>query len=75
MAKERDAREKTDASALWMGWIGVIAGVISFIYAPFLFGSVAVILGLITAFSKANTLGWWAIGLGIVGAITNWWFY
>ena len=67
--KERD--QVKDTSALWMGWIGVAAGIVSFFYAPFLFGAAAVILGLITVFSKANGLGWWAIVLGIVGAFLN----
>lgn len=78
MAETRDTgireEEKNDTSALWMGWIGIVAGIISFFYAPLLFGGAAVVLGLITVFSKANTLGWWAIGLGIVGAAVNWFF-
>ncbi|TFE23497.1 C4-dicarboxylate ABC transporter [Cohnella luojiensis] len=60
---------------MWMAWIGIAAGIIAFFAAPLFFGCVAVVLGLITVFSKANILGWWAIGLGIVGAVANWWFY
>ena len=60
-----------DTSAHLMGWIGVIAGIISFFYAPVLFGGIAIVLGLITVFSRANSLGWWAIVLGIVGSVLN----
>lgn len=73
MAEE--IRERQDSSAKWIGWIGIIAGILSFFYAPLLFGGAAVILGIITLFSKANGVGWWAIGLGVVGALANYWFY
>lgn len=69
MAEE--IREREDSSAKWMGWLGIIAGIVSFFYAPFLFGGAAIILGLITAFSKANGLGWWAVVLGVIGAALN----
>ncbi len=75
MAVNEKGQEKTDASALWIAWIGIAAGIIAFFFAPLFFGSVAVVLGIIAAFSKANNLGWWAIGLGIVGMVANWWFY
>ncbi len=29
VAKEKE-RDNTDSSALWMGWIGIIAGIIAF---------------------------------------------
>ncbi|ALS22361.1 MULTISPECIES: hypothetical protein [Paenibacillus] len=74
VAKEKE-RDNTDSSALWMGWIGIIAGIIAFFFSPVLFGCAAIILGLITVFSQANNLGWWAIGLGLVGAAANMWLY
>lgn len=46
-----------------------------FFFSPVLFGCAAIILGLITVFSQANNLGWWAIGLGLVGAAANMWLY
>jgi hypothetical protein len=77
MADVRDGRgeEGQDTSALWMGWIGIAAGIVAFFYSPFLFGGAAVILGVITLFSRANTLGWWAIGLGIVGMVVRWFYH
>ncbi|MED0676557.1 hypothetical protein [Aneurinibacillus thermoaerophilus] len=80
MDEVKETREETreeetrDTSALWLGWIGIVAGIVAFFYAPLLFGGAAVILGLITVFSKANTLGWWAIGLGVVGIIVQWFY-
>ncbi|WP_229683110.1 hypothetical protein [Virgibacillus oceani] len=70
MAEVMDDRR--DNSALWMGWIGIAAGIISFFTMPVLFGIVAIVLGLITAFSKANALGWWAIIIGAAGIIVHW---
>jgi hypothetical protein len=77
MADERDVRSegRQDGSALWMGWIGIAAGIVAFFYSPFLFGGAAIILGVITLFSRANTLGWWSIGLGIVGMIVRWFYH
>ncbi|MCG3420037.1 hypothetical protein [Oceanobacillus jordanicus] len=45
---------KNDTSALWMGWIGIVAGVISFFAFPLILGAIAIILGIITACSKAK---------------------
>ncbi|GGJ96372.1 hypothetical protein GCM10007063_18510 [Lentibacillus kapialis] len=63
---------RNDTSALWMGWIGIVAGVISFFTLPLIFGIAAVILGIITVNSTAKTLGWWSIGVGVAGILVYW---
>lgn len=66
------AERKNDTSALWMGWIGIVAGVISFFALPLILGAVAIILGIITACSKAKALGWWSIAIGVAGFLVHW---
>lgn len=73
MAEE--IRERNDRSARWMGWMALAAGVLGFFFAPFLLGAAAVILGLITVFSQANNLGWFAIGIGVLAMAVNGWGY
>lgn len=58
MAEKEKGRDRIDASAFWMAWVGIAAGIIAFFFAPLFFGCVAVVLGLIAVFSKANNLGW-----------------
>ncbi|MFM1653825.1 hypothetical protein ACI7RC_17225 [Brevibacillus sp. B_LB10_24] len=72
-----DAKERRDVDtwALWTGWIGIVAGILAFLWSPFLFGAIGVILGIITLFSPAKTLAWWAIVLGVVGGIAHGFFY
>lgn len=64
--------KRNDTSALWMGWIGIAAGIISFFILPFILGAVAIILGIITVNSKAKALGWWSIGIGVAGIMIHW---
>lgn len=66
-AKERGQ----DKSAIWMGVLGMVSGILSLFYAPFLFGGFALIMGVVTVYSKANAIGWWAILLGVVGPFIN----
>jgi uncharacterized protein YqhQ len=75
MAEENEKlQDKTDTTTIWMGWIGIISGIISFFFAPLLFGCLAVVLGIFSIFSQGNYVGWSAIGLGITGTIASLWF-
>ncbi|WP_134705062.1 C4-dicarboxylate ABC transporter [Ammoniphilus sp. YIM 78166] len=64
-----------DSSGQWMGWLGITLGAIAFMWWPFLMGGAAIVLGAITLFSKAKTLGYWSIGLGVLGMFFNGWIY
>ena len=76
MAEAREGeRVREDTSARWIGWIGIVAGIMAFFFVPLLFGGAAVVLGVDYVFSQANTLGWWSAALGIVAMIANWWLY
>lgn len=65
-------KREIDTSALWMNWIGNMPGVISFFILPLLFGGAAIILGIITLFSKTNDFGWWSMVLGFTSIIVHW---
>ena len=53
MAEAREGeRVREDTSARWIGWIGIVAGIMAFFFAPLLFGGAAVVLGLITYLVK-----------------------
>lgn len=43
--------------ATWLGWVGIVAGIISFLAMPVFWVVAAIILGIITVFFK-RTLGW-----------------
>ncbi len=64
--------ERNDMSALWMGWIGVIAGILSFFTLPIILGVAAIVLGIITVNSRAKALGWSSIVVGAIGFIVHW---
>jgi hypothetical protein len=74
MDKVKYIRE-TNAIAILLAWIGIIAGIISFFWASFIFGFTAIVLGLITVISKEKQLGWWAISIGILGLVIHWFIY
>ena len=51
-----------------LGRLSVALGALSFLMAPMIFGSVAILGGAIAA-NRGNRLGWLGMGLGMVGII------
>lgn len=63
------ARRREDASnGQTMGIIALVLALFSFFLLPFLFGSVAIVLGVFAA-ARGNRVGWWALALSVI-AIT-----
>ncbi|SDI64416.1 C4-dicarboxylate ABC transporter [Natribacillus halophilus] len=58
-----------ETSGQWLGWIGIIAAVIGFFWAPIFLGIVAIVLGLITLATPQKGLAWIAIALGAITLI------
>ncbi|UUX33698.1 C4-dicarboxylate ABC transporter [Fundicoccus culcitae] len=58
--------EISEQAGKWLGWIGIIVGVIGFFWQPVWMGIIAIVLGVIGLFSEQKTLNWAAI---IVGAV------
>lgn len=52
-----------------LGWLGIIAAVVGFFYAPIWLGIIGVILGLITLASPQKALAWVAIVLSVIALL------
>ena len=53
----------------WLGWIGIILGVIGFFWQPIWMGAVAIVAGIVGLFSPQKKLNWVAIVAGVVALI------
>lgn len=54
-----------------LGWIGIVAAVVGFFYAPIWLGIVGLVLGLITLASPEKVLAWLAVVLGAIVLIVQ----
>ncbi|MCQ6278805.1 hypothetical protein [Bacillus sp. EB600] len=52
-----------------LGWLGIIAALVGFFYAPIWLGIIGVILGLITLASPQKALAWVAIVLSVIALL------
>jgi hypothetical protein len=52
-----------------LGWLGIIAAVVGFFYAPIWLGIIGVVLGLITLASPQKALAWVAVVLSVIALI------
>jgi hypothetical protein len=55
----------------WLGWIGIILGVIGFFWQPVWMGIIAIVLGIIGLFSPKKGVNWAAIIIGIIVLIVG----
>lgn len=53
----------------YLGWIGIIVGVIGFFWMPITLGIIAIVLGIIGLFSPEKTMGIFAIIVGVLALI------
>ncbi|KAB2339000.1 C4-dicarboxylate ABC transporter [Cytobacillus depressus] len=56
-------------TGLWLGWLGVIAAVVGFFFAPYWLGAIAVVLGLIVLASPQKALAWSSLVLGAIAIL------
>jgi hypothetical protein len=61
-----DETSLSNSAGLWLGWIGIILGVIGFFWLPIWMSIGAILLGIIGLFSPQKVLNWIAIILGVV---------
>ena len=59
----------SNTAGLWVGWIGIIIGVIGFFWQPVWLGIIALVLGIINLFSPQKALAWVAIAIGAIALI------
>ncbi|MBB5324726.1 membrane protein insertase Oxa1/YidC/SpoIIIJ [Anoxybacillus tepidamans] len=64
---EKDEREGANGSG-W-GWTALVLSILSLFMMPILLGAAGIIVGFIARRRGAETLGAWAIGIGIVSII------
>ncbi|MDP4105125.1 MAG: C4-dicarboxylate ABC transporter [Bacillota bacterium] len=49
-----------------LGWLGIVAAVVGFFYAPIWLGIIGIVLGLITLASPQKALAWVAVVLSVI---------
>ncbi|WP_099192518.1 hypothetical protein [Tepidibacter mesophilus] len=70
--KKEKGKDSTNANI--MGYLAVFASVVSLFTYPVTFGVIGIILGIMSIYSGAKTLGYWAIGIGIVTSVASLFF-
>ena len=54
-----------------LGWLGIVAAVVGFFFAPIWLGIIGLVLGLITLASPEKVLAWLAVVLGAIVLIVQ----
>ncbi len=67
--KVQEEQAISTTAGQWLGWIGIIVGVIGFFWQPLWLGLAAIVLGIIGLFSDQKTLNWVAIVAGAISLI------
>lgn len=57
-----------------IGYLAILSSIISFFAYPVTFGIIGIVLGIIAINSNAKTLGYWAVGLGLLTSIASLFF-
>ncbi|RAK22409.1 hypothetical protein B0I26_102404 [Anoxybacillus vitaminiphilus] len=66
---KEDDRNAEEANGKGIGWLALVFSIISLFIMPVILGAAGIILGFIARRRGAETLGAWAIGIGIVSII------
>ena len=59
----------TDTIGKYLGWIGIIVGVIGFFWMPIALGIAAIVIGIIGLFSPERTINIVAIIVGVLALV------
>lgn len=65
---------KDNSKVSIMGYLAIFASIVSLFTYPVTFGVIGIILGVISIYSGAKTLGYWAVGIGIVTSVASLFF-
>lgn len=67
---ENTQTEKISTKAgKWLGWIGIVVGIIGFFWMRIVLGAIAAVLGVIGVFSSEKTLNIIAIVAGAIAIV------
>ncbi|BDG36804.1 DUF4190 domain-containing protein [Parageobacillus sp. VR-IP] len=69
--RRNDERGEEEADGAGLGWLALALSIISLFIWPVLLGAAGIIVGFIARRRGAETLGAWAIGIGIVAIIVR----
>ncbi|MEJ8553075.1 hypothetical protein [Tepidibacter sp. Z1-5] len=70
----RKEKRKDSSNVSIMGYLAIFASIVSLFTYPVTFGVIGIILGVISIYSGAKTLGYWAVGIGIVTSVGSLFF-
>jgi hypothetical protein len=65
----RDRKTDTGTGGTGLGFAAIILSILSLFVAPILFGAAGIVLGFVARRRGAQSLGSWAIGIGVVSII------
>ena len=60
-----------ETAGTWLGWIGIIAGLIGFAWQPIFMPIVGLVLGVLTILSPKRTIGWVSVVIGAISLIVG----
>jgi uncharacterized membrane protein YdbT with pleckstrin-like domain len=66
---KEDGRNAEEANGKGLGWLALAFSIVSLFIMPVILGAAGIILGFIARRRGAETLGAWAIGIGVVSII------
>jgi hypothetical protein len=69
--RRNDEHRGEEANGAGLGWLALALSIISLFIWPVLLGAAGIIVGFIARRRGAETLGAWAIGIGIVAIIVR----
>lgn len=72
----KEARKYNDTftGSSVIGYLAILSSIISFFAYPVTFGIIGVVLGIIAINSNAKTLGYWAVGIGLLTSVASLFF-
>lgn len=66
---EGNKKQMSEAAGNWLGWLGIIVGVIGFFWQHIWMGGITIVLGIIGCFSPKKSLNTVAIVIGAIALI------
>ncbi|ATA60686.1 hypothetical protein GS458_2245 [Geobacillus stearothermophilus] len=67
----RDERDEERADGAGLGWLALALSIIALFIWPILLGAAGIIVGFIARRRGAETLGAWAIGIGVIAILVR----
>jgi len=69
--RRREERDEERADGAGLGWLALALSIIALFIWPILLGAAGIIVGFIARRRGAETLGAWAIGIGVIAILVR----